>query len=444
MKEARNVATKKRASKAETRHSEEFQPAVLMHSIGQLLTMRPHEGSKGPRRGPEMRDIGLVRDGALLISGGKIVAVGTTRELLQDKWIKQHRRELIELDCDGRVVVPGFVDSHTHPVFTAPRLIDFEKRIAGSTYEEIARAGGGIRASIEPVRRASEIALAEFALGAFREMAAHGTTTVEAKSGYGLTAESEIKSLKAIRKAASQWQGTVVATLLAAHVPPPEAKDNPDRYVDEICEEMIPAVARQKLTKFVDVFIERGAFTMEQAERIFASAQAHGLGIRAHVGQLSHTDLKPLLKHLPQSIDHVDHIAHDEITMLARTDVVATLVPGANYFLGHKYPDARKLIEAGVPLALATDYNPGSSPTASMPFVFSLACTQMRMSPEEALVAGTINGAYALGLEAAKGSLEAGKDADLAVFEIEDYREIPYWFGSNHCTATMMAGRFFD
>lgn len=391
-----------------------------------------------------MRDIGLVRDGALLLSGGKIVAVGTTRELLRDKWIKQHRRELIELDCDGRVVVPGFVDSHTHPVFTAPRLIDFEKRIAGSTYEEIAKAGGGIRASIEPVRKASENLLAEFALGAFREMAAHGTTTVEAKSGYGLSTASEIKSLKAIRKAASQWQGTVASTLLAAHVPPPEAKDNPDSYVDEICNEMIPSVARGNLAQFVDVFIERGAFTMEQAERIFAAAAPRGLRVRAHVGQLSHSDLKPLLKHLPQSIDHVDHIMHDEITMLARTNVVATLVPGANYFLGHKYPQARKLIEAGVPVALATDYNPGSSPTASMPFVFSLACTQMRMSPEEALVGGTINGAHSLGLEATKGSLEPGKDADLAVFELEDYREIPYWFGSNHCTATMMAGRFFE
>jgi imidazolonepropionase len=438
------VATKKRESKAETRRIEEFQPAVLMHSIGQLLTMRSQDESKGPRRGPEMRDLGLIRDGALLISGGKIVAVSTTRELLRDKWVKQHRSELIELDCDGRVVVPGFVDSHTHPVFTAPRLIDFERRIAGSTYEEIAKAGGGIRASIEPVRKASESALAEFALGAFREMAAHGTTTVEAKSGYGLSAESELKSLRAIRRAATQWQGTVAATLLAAHVPPPEARDNPDRYVDEICKEMIPAVARRKLAHFVDAFIERGAFTIDQAERIFAAAGHHGLGLRVHVGQLSHTDLRPLLEHLPQSIDHVDHITHDEITMLARTDVVATLVPGANYFLAHKYPPARKLIEAGVPVALATDYNPGSSPTASMPFVFSLACTQMHMSPEEALVAGTINGAYALGLESRKGSLQPGKDADLAVFELEDYREIPYWFASNHCVATMMGGRFFE
>ncbi|HUO61729.1 MAG TPA: imidazolonepropionase [Candidatus Acidoferrales bacterium] len=438
------MAIKKPASSKQTRRTDQFEPAVLMHSIGQLLTMRAHDASAGPRRGPEMRDIGFVRDGALLLSGGKIVAVGTTRELLRDNWVKQHRRELIELDCGGRTVLPGFVDSHTHPVFTAPRLIDFERRIAGSTYEEIAKAGGGIRASIEPVRKASENVLAEFALGAFREMSAHGTTTVEAKSGYGLSTASEIKSLKAIRKAAGQWQGTVVSTLLAAHVPPPEAKDNPDRYVDEICKDMIPTVARRKLAQFVDAFIERGAFTMEQAERIFAAAHRHGLQTRAHVGQLSHCELQPLLKQLPQSIDHVDHITHDEITMLARTDVVVTLVPGSNYFLGHKYPQARKLIEAGVAVALATDYNPGSSPTASMPFVFSLACTQMHMSPEEALVAGTINGAYALGLEATKGSLEPGKDADLAVFELEDYREIPYWFGSNHCLATMMAGRFFE
>jgi imidazolonepropionase len=385
----------------------------------------------------------LIRDGAVLISGGKIASVGTTREMHHDVWVKKHGSEIVEVDCRGKVVIPGFVDSHTHPVFAAPRLVDFEKRIEGAKYAEIAEAGGGIRSSIEGVRSASKKELCEKVLDAFREMAAHGTTTVEAKSGYGLSHESEIKSLETIRDAARQWPGTVVPTFLGAHVPPPEHKSEPDRYVDELIEKTIPEVAKRRLARYVDVFCEHSAFTPGQTERILEAAVKHGLEVRAHICQLSHAELEPLLRFRPASFDHMDFVSDDDVAILAKQDTVATLVPGANYFLATgQYPPARKLIEAGVPVALATDYNPGTSPTSSMPMVLSIACTQMKMSPGEALAAATINGAYALGLGDRKGSIEPGKDADLAVFQFDDHRETAYWFGANHCVGTMMSGEW--
>jgi imidazolonepropionase len=416
-------------------------PALLLINIGQLLTLRSSAGKSGPRRGTELNDLGIIEDAALLCLGGKIVSLGKSKDALRDSWLKKNRPSVIEIDCERQVVLPGFVDSHTHPVFVAPRLVDFEKRISGATYEEIAEAGGGIRSSVEGVRRAGKSQLAGKVLQALREMAEQGTTTVEAKSGYGLSLESELKSLGAIRDAAARWPGTVVATLLGAHVVPGEFQGKVDEYVNEVCEKMIPQVARRKLAQFVDVFIERAAFSVENTTRIFEAAKEHGLGVRAHVCQLSETSLQPLLRYHPASFDHMDHVNDVDIRELARRDTIATLVPGANYFLGlEKFPPARKLIDAGVPVALATDYNPGSSPTASMPFVLSLACAHMKMSPAEAISAATINGAWALRLGERKGSIEPGKDADLAVFEADDYREIPYWFASNRCAFTVLNG----
>ena len=373
--------------------------------------------------------------------GGKIVSVGTTKDALRDRWLKKNRKNITEIDCGGRVVLPGFVDSHTHPVFVHPRLVDFEKRISGANYEEIAAAGGGIRSSIDGVRKASQSALTGKIVTALADFARNGTTTVEAKSGYGLDLASELKSLDAIRRAAREWPGTVVSTFLGAHVAPPEYRGRSQEYVDLICNEMMPAVAKRKLAEFVDVFCDRGAFSGEETAQIFAAAERCGLAVRAHVGQLSETRLGPLLRYHPASFDHMDYVNDADLTALARSDTVATLVPGANYFLGlARYPEARRLIEAGVAVALATDYNPGSSPTLSMPMALSLACTHMKMSPAEAIAAATVNGAWALRLAARKGSVEAGKDADLAVFEVNDYREVPYWFGANHCTLTIMNG----
>jgi imidazolonepropionase len=414
---------------------------LFLANIGQVLTLQSSLNNSGPHRGPNLRQLSIIESGAVLCLGGKVVSVGTTKDALRDPWLKKNRKKVLEIDCAGKVVLPGFVDSHTHPVFISPRLVDFEKRIEGASYEEIAAAGGGIRSSVEGVRAAGKRVLAEQVLRALRDMAVHGTTTVEAKSGYGLTVESELKSLEAIRDAASGWPGTVVGTLLGAHVVPKEFVGRSQKYVETVCKEMIPQAAKRKLARFVDVFCDRGAFTAAETERIFEAAAQHGLSVRAHVGQLTETPLEPFLRFNPASFDHMDHVSEDDIAQLARHDTVATLVPGANYFLGLKeYPRARRLIDAGVPVALATDYNPGTSPTLSMPMAMSLACTHMKMLPAEALAAATVNGAWALRVADRKGTIEPGKDADFAVFAVEDYREIPYWFGENRCAMTVMRG----
>ncbi len=415
--------------------------SLLLLNIGQLLTLGESSSHAGPRRGPTLSELGIIKDAAVLCSGGRIVSVGKTKDALRDPWLKKNRKRIIEIDCENKVVLPGFVDSHTHPAFISPRLSDFEKRISGATYEEIAEAGGGIRSSIEDVRKASKARLSGKILDALNQMADHGTTTVEAKSGYGLSLASELKSLEAIREAASRWPGTVMSTLLGAHVVPREFKNRRDDYVNLICDQMIPQAAKRKLAQFVDVFIECEAFTMNEAERIFQAARKHSLGIRAHVCQLGAQSLRSVLEFNPASLDHLDYVTDEDIRHLAAARTVATLLPGANYFLGlQRFPPARKLIDAGVPVALATDYNPGSSPTASMPFVLSLACTNMQMLPAEAITAATINGAWALRLQDRKGSIEPGKDADLVAFDVDDYREIPYWFGSNRAAFTILNG----
>jgi imidazolonepropionase len=413
-------------------------PYLLLANIGQLLTLR---GELAPRRGPALNEVGIIADAAVLSAGGRIIVAGRQREVLRHTWIRKNKSKIQEVDCKGRVVLPGLIDCHTHPVFAQPRLVDFEKRSGGSTYEEIAAAGGGIRSSVASVREATRAKLAEHVSLALEAMLQQGTSVVEAKSGYGLTTKDEIKSLEAIRDAARQWPGMVKPTLLAAHVVPQEYAANPDEYVRVVCEEIIPLVARRKLAEYVDVFCERGAFTLEQSERIMAAARHNALETRAHVCQFTPSRLTGLLAHHPASLDHMDCVADEDISPLANGETVAVLLPGANYFLGHRqFPEARRLIDSGVPVALATDYNPGTSPTPSMPFVMSLACTHMKMTPAEAIAASTINAACALGLQDQKGSLEPGKDADLAIFGVSDYREIAYWFAWNRCVEMVVGG----
>lgn len=414
---------------------------VFLYNIGQLLTLRAGAAKTVARRGPELRELGIIKDAAVLCVAGKIACVGTTKEARRDHWISNNREQIVEIDCANKVAMPGFVDAHTHPAFVSPRLVDFEKRIAGATYEQIAQSGGGIRSSVEAVRGATRENLARQISSALNKMLAQGTTTVEAKSGYGLSLDAEFKSLEAIQAAASRWPGTVVPTLLGAHAVPAEFHNRSAEYVHMVCEEMIPRAAKQHLARFVDVFCDRGAFSEKDTLKIFSAAQKNGLHLRAHISQLTRTPLAKLLSLAPVSLDHVDHVDDTDIQQLARSSTVVTLVPGANYFLGLKeYPPARKLIDAGVAVALATDFNPGSSPTISMPFVLSLGCTQMKMSPEEAIVAATFNGACALELQRRKGSIETGKDADLAVFDVHDYREIPYWVASNRCELVLAQG----
>ncbi len=422
-----------------TRSSAPSSPYLLLANIGQLLTLR---GGAGPRRGAALGEIGLIEDAAVLCGGGKIIAAGRQREILGHSWLRKNKRRLREIDCNGGIVLPGLIDCHTHPVFTHPRLVDFERRIAGATYEEILAAGGGIRSSLAGVRQATRSELSAKVLEALQAMLAHGTSTVEAKSGYGLTAEDEIKSLEAIRDAAGRWPGTVIPTLLAAHIVPPEYAGKADDYVDLVCEQIIPQVARKKLAIYVDVFCERGAFTLAQSEKILATALRHGLQTRAHVCQFTPSELPGLLAYEPASLDHMDCVREEDVANLAKRDTVAVLLPGANYFLGHKeYPHARRLIDAGVAVAFATDYNPGTSPTPSLPFVISAACTHMKVTPAEAIAASTINAAHALRVQDLKGSVEPGKDADLAVFDVADHREIAYWFAWNRCVQMIVCGQ---
>lgn len=413
-------------------------PPILLTNIGQLVTLR---GGDGPRRGKALSELSIVEDAAVLCAAGKIVSVGTRREAQRDGWLKSRKKKVEEIDCGGGVVLPGFVDSHTHPVFAAPRLVDFEKRLEGATYEQIAAAGGGIKSSLTGVRNATRGSLTTKVLSSLRELVVQGTTTVEAKSGYALSVDGELKSLEALKAAGASWPGTLVPTLLGAHVVPPEYKERREQYVRAVCDEMIPTAAQRNLAHFVDVFVERGAFTLDEARQIFTAARKHKLGIRAHVCQLTPAQVGPLMEFDPASFDHMDYVSDDELPLLAKSNTVATLLPGAVYFLGLKqYPPARKLIDAGAAVALATDYNPGTSPTTNMQMVLSLACTQMKMSPAEAIAAATINGAHALRMAERKGSIDPGKDADFAVFAVRDYREICYWFGSNLCGMTIAGG----
>lgn len=410
---------------------------LLLTNIGQLLALTHPSGKEQPRRRADLAELSIVYDAAVLIRNGRIAEAGRESDITRNL----AGEDLQNFDCAGGVVLPGFVDSHTHPVFTSPRLIDFEQRIQGSTYDEIAKAGGGIRSSLEGVRSASPQELSCKVLRVCERMQRSGTTTVEAKSGYGLSTDSELKSLHAIRCAATRWHGTVVPTLLAAHIVPPEFQGKADEYVDVVCKEMIPKAAEENLAQFVDVFCERGAFSLEQTERVFAAARGSGLGVRAHVCQFTPHDLSGLAEFDPASFDHLDCLRDRDLEGLAGQNTIATLLPGASYFLAHSYPMARRLIDAGAAVALATDFNPGTSPTTSMTLMLSMACTQMRMSPAEAISAATINGAHALRLADRKGSIEPGKDADLAIFDVKDYREICYWFGTEHCRATVLNGK---
>ncbi|HEV2287690.1 MAG TPA: imidazolonepropionase [Candidatus Acidoferrales bacterium] len=416
-------------------HSPHAETSWLITNCCEILTLR----GKAPKRGRDLADTGLVRDGAILVREGRIAAIGPRRriEALRDS------RRARKLDLGGRVVVPGFVDSHTHFIFAASRAAEYEQRIGGATYEQIARAGGGIANSVLRLRKSSSDDLKSRARAHLAQFAAHGTTTVEAKSGYGLDWESERKILAALRELGNEQPIEIVRTFLGAHVVPPEFRGRADAYVELLCKEWIPKVAAENLAEFCDVYCDRGAFTVAQSRRIFTAARACGLGLRVHAEQLARTGAARLAVELnAASADHLEKISSSDIRALARSNVACTLLPGCCFHLGlAHYGPARKLIEAGAIVGIATDFNPGTSPTLSMPMILSLACTQMRMTPAEAIAAATINAAYSLGRHDGIGSLEVGKFADFAAFDVADYREIPYYFGVNHCWLTMKRGQ---
>ena len=392
---------------------------AVLHA-SQLVTL---SGPKRPRIGVEMSELAIIRDGGMLIRDGKIESVGPTDE------IEKNVGDAEVVDAGGRIVMPGFVDAHTHLVFAGNRLDDFERRARGETYEQIAKAGGGIWSTVEKTRAASELDLLAEAKKHANWFLRCGTTTAEAKSGYGLTVEDELKILRIMRQLKEEVALEIVPTFLGAHAVP--SAMSAEEYVEVVINEMLPRVTAENLAESCDVFCERGYFNIEESRKILSAAKKLGLNLRGHVDQLTNSGGAKLMAELSASTaDHLEQTDEQGIAALRKANVQPVLVPGSVYALGSsRYPRAREMIEAGLAVVLATDFNPGSSPTASMPMVLSLACTQMKMSPAEAITASTVNAAYSLNRGDSIGSLEPGKIANFVIFDCEDYRELPYWFG---------------
>jgi imidazolonepropionase len=408
---------------------------LLIHNLAEVATP---VGSV-PLRGRDQGRVTRARDAEVLCRGGLIVFVGSPEE---------RRRALGELEgvrrLDGRggTLVPGFVDPHTHLPWAGSREEEFAQRLAGRSYLEIAAAGGGILSTVRATRQASEEVLVDLVTARLDRMLAHGTTTAEAKSGYGLSLEGELKQLRAIRRAASDHAVDLVPTLLAAHEVPPEHRHNRDRWIDMICEEIVPAVAEEGLARFSDVFCERGVFTPEESRRVLLAARERGMAPRLHADEFVDSGGAQLAAEIGAlSADHLIAISDRGIEAMAGAGVTAVLLPGTSFFLmKHHYAPARRLVEAGIPVALATDCNPGSSHTESMPMVFVLAVFELGLSIEESLTAATLNAACSLGLGGEIGSIEPGKRADLVLLDAPNLLHLAYHYGVNPVRAVVKGG----
>lgn len=409
--------------------------SIAVINCSQLVTLA---GPARPRVAAEMRELALIADGALLVRGSRIEKVGRRSEI----------ESLITAECEvidasGRIVLPGFVDAHTHPVFAGTRADEFEERAAGATYQEIAARGGGIKSTV----RATRAATAEDLFNSGKRYANWflrcGTTTVEAKSGYGLTVDDELKILRAIKQLDQELPLRYVPTVLGAHDIPPEFSDRREEYVALVIEEMLPAVAREELAEYCDVFCETKVFTIDESRQILTAARELGFGLRIHADQLSLSGGAILAAELQAvTADHLEHTDAAGIGALQAAGVQPVLLPGSVYALGSRgYPAAREMIAAGLAVVLATDFNPGSSPTPSMLQVLSLAATHLKMTAAESITAATINAAYSLNRGKKLGSLEAGKSADFVIHDCDDYRELSYFFGIEHAQQVYVGGR---
>jgi imidazolonepropionase len=409
---------------------------LLIVNIGELATPA---GRAGPRRGAAMRELLLLRGAAIAVVGERIAAVGPEREVLAS--FRAGPRGVV-LDARGSLVTPGLVDPHTHAVFARTREAEFAMRIEGRTYEEIAAAGGGIRSSVRDLRAAGEDDLFRVGWANLDRALDHGTTTIEIKSGYGLSLEAELKSLRVIRRLATEHPVDVVPTFLGAHEFPDEWRADRDGYVRLLTEEMIPEVARLGLARYCDVFCENGVFTVGQSRRVLEAGTAHGLAPKVHADELHASGGAELAASVcAASADHLVCVTDRGATALAAAGVVAVLLPGTSLSLGGaRFAPARALIEAGVPVALATDMNPGSSMTESMQIVMALASMALRMTPAEALTAATVNAAEAVGAAGDAGTLEVGKLADAVVWEVDDHRAVPYHYGVNLVRSVVRRG----
>jgi imidazolonepropionase len=404
-------------------------------NIGQLVTLA---GPARPRIGKELSELGLVENAALIIEDGRITAAGANEEL------RSHIPAGAKvIDAGGCCVTPGFVDAHTHLVFAGNRAAEFEQRIAGASYQEIAAAGGGIQRTVRLTRAASEEALLKAARRHRDWMLRCGTTTIEAKSGYGLERETELRMLRVLARLNAEGPTHIVSTLLAAHMVPPEFAGRREEYISWICDELIPEVVAARMATHCDAFCDDHAFTVDEARSVLIAARRHGLRLRVHAEQFRPDTGAALAAELGSATaDHLEAVKSETLSLLRKARVQPVLLPGSVFSLGREqYPPARKMIELGLGIVLATDFNPGSSPVASMPFILSLACLQMRLNPAEALSAATLNAACSLGLGDRVGSLEAGKDADFLIHEFSDYRELAYFIAAPLRPRVFIAGK---
>jgi imidazolonepropionase len=411
---------------------------LFVKNISQLVTVV----SRGSRMktGSQMRDLGIVTDAGVLCREGKVAWVGSMRE-----WNQTLPEDIAEIDAAGKVALPGFVDSHTHMMFVGSRHHEFALRSQGATYQQIAERGGGIMSTVRGVRLASKRELKRPAAKFLTDMMKHGTTTVEIKSGYGLDKDSEIKMLEAINELKHEEMMTVVPTFLGAHAVPPEHRQDKSAYVRLIIDELLPYIGRKHLAEFCDVFCERGYFDIVEAERLLEEGRRWGMAPKVHADELTALGGAELAAKVGAvSADHLEHVTDQGVRALRDAGVVATLLPGVSFFLNHGYAPARRLIDSGVPVAIASDFNPGSCMSFSMPMMMTIACTQMGMTPEEALTAATLNGAAALGLSSTLGSIEIGKNADLVIADIPDYTFLAYHFGTNHISRTVKNGTILE
>jgi imidazolonepropionase len=411
--------------------------STLFVNAAEVVTVA---GPARARRGTEMGDAGVRRDCAVAVRDGRIAAVGPEAQL------RAEFAGAALIDCARGVLTPGLVDSHTHAVFGAGRFGEHELRATGVPYLEIARQGGGIHASVRDLRSRSEDELFALALPRLARIAASGTTTVEIKSGYGLSMDDELKTLRVARRLAETGPCRVIATFLGAHEIPVDARESGggrERYIDAVCTAMIPAVAREKLAVFADIFCEPGVYTIEESRRILLAARAHGLALKLHADELQNSGGAQLAAELgATSADHLAAISDAGMAALAGSETVATLLPATMLFLGRDtQAPARALIERGAAVALATDFNPGTSPLSNIGVVLTLGVSVLKMRVAECLVAVTVNGAAALGLSDRVGQISAGYSADLALWDAADHRELPYWLGERLCKASWVRGK---
>jgi imidazolonepropionase len=408
---------------------------VAVVNIGQLVTLA---GAARPRVGAELRELGAIADGALIAWEGCIAAVGSYAELRS-----KIPPDATIIDAEGRCVTPGFVDAHTHLVFAGNRAAEFEQRIDGATYQEIAASGGGILRTVELTRAAEEDDLLAVACKHRDWMLRAGTTTIEAKSGYGLDRETELKMLRVLARLDEEGPARIVPTLLAAHTMPPEFAGRREEYVRWIADELIPQVAAAGLARFCDAFCDDHAFTEEETRAVLTAARRNGMRLRVHAEQFRPGTGAALAAELgAATADHLETVTEETLQRLRTAGVQPVLLPGSVFALGRSnYPPARAMAEMGLAVVLATDFNPGSSPIASMPFVMSLACLQMGLSPAEALTAATINAAWSLDMGSRVGSLETGKQADFLIHDGDDYREVAYFVAAPARPRVFVSGR---